>query len=359
MKLNLLERTVTCCLVGAATLAIASGWKRADPPEGDGVSFIGAAAFEKSADLEADEPARGPDLARVVEVRLDGRDDTAEQELDKLVKAFEKASGADKEVKRNALREALTKVFRERTEAQRTRIAEMKERLNAIETQLERRSNLEEQIVQRRLGELLGDKDELSWDHEPALEVLEFAERRGESREPIEHAMEFLMEYPKEFPKEFPSFRESPASARQELSRERAEQQRAMQLAEERAAVAVKRAREAQTLAAKAQERKAQDRGEVDRVRAVKEKDVNLQEARSLLSRDMKRMEDRLPGLDGLRGTLLDEQAIFERYRGRDAEAEALRAELAAMRAQSEMLKKQLDELSKQKSEMSKQRERP
>ena len=353
MKLNLLERTVTCCLVGAATLAIASGWKRADPPEGDGVSFIGAAAFEKSADLEADEPARGPDLARVVEVRLDGRDDTTEQELDKLVKAFEKASGADKEVKRNALREALTKVFRERTEAQRTRIAEMKERLNAIETQLERRSNLEEQIVQRRLGELLGDKDELSWDHEPALEVLEFAERRGESREPIERAHEYLTEI-LEFPNEYRSLDRSAASGGQSRSSEnRMQQHRAMQLAEEKAADAAKGAREAQNSAARAE---VQARSEMDRIRDAKEKDANFQEVRSRLSRDMKKREEQLPGLERLRGSLL-EGPILESVRGR--ESEALRAELAAVRAQSEMLKKQLDELSKQKSEMSKQRERP
>ncbi len=354
MKLNLLERTVTFCLVGAATIAIASGWKRADPPEGDGDRFVTSAGFEKSTELAAEVPAMvpgtEPDVARFMGVRLYARDDTAEQELDKLVRAFEKASGADKEVRRNALQEALTKVFRERTEAQRTRIAEMKERLNGIESQLDRRSKLEEQIVQRRLGELLGERDELSWDHEPALESLEIAERRRESGEPMERALEYLTE----FPKEYPNYGLSGASAGQSRSSEnRLQSQRAMQLADERAVEAAKRAREAQNSEASAQ---VQERSAVDRIRAAKEREANLQEVRSRLSRDMKKREEQLPGLERLRGSLL-EGPILESVLGR--ESEALRAELAAVRAESEMLKKQLEELSKQKSERSKQLERP
>lgn len=326
MKLNFLERTVTCCLVGAATIAIASGWKRADPPEGDGVRFVNLDGFEKSTEPEADELAMEQEVARVIAIRRDGNDDTAEQGLDTLVKAFKKATGLDKEGIRSSLNEALTKVFRERTEAQRTRIAGMKERLDAIESQLDRRSKLEEQIVQRRLGELLGDRDELSWDHETALESLEFAEHRRESRDPLDHAVEYAFE----FPMEYPTYRESPASADKGLSRSRAEFQRAKNLAEERATV-----------------------------RSAKEKDINVQEVRSRLGRDIKKWEDRLPVLEGFRGSLLEEQSILERNRGMGAESEALRAELAAMRAQSEMLKKQLDELSKQKSKASKQSERP
>ena len=365
MKLNLLERTVTCCLVGAATIAIASGLKRTDPPEGDGVCVVNS----------ADEPAIEHNFARIVSVQRDGReggDDATEQEMDKLVKAVQESTGSDKEGKRIELKEVLTKVFRERTEAQRSRIEAMKERLGTIDSQLDRRSKLEEQIVMRRLGELLGDRDELSWDHEPALESLEFAERHRESQEPTELALEYTFA----FPKEYPTFGDNTAFAEQARTwGNRLQLQREKKLADEKSADASKSAREAQNSAAKAQ---LQWRVEMDRVRAAKEeRDANLQEVRGRLDRDRKKMEQQLPYLQRLRGALLEvpirdsvpdtvvdydndgySDIIVKKY-GPVREAEALRAELSAVRAQSESLKKQLDELTKQKSEGSKQLQRP
>ena len=341
MKLNSLERTLTCCLVGAATIAIASGWKHADPPKEDQVRFVGSAGLEKSVELGDDESVIEDSVSRVRFELVELVEETVDKKLDRLVEAFEKATSADKEGIRSSLKEALTKVFRERTEAQRTRIAGMKERLNAIESQLDRRSMLEEQIVQRRLGELLGDKDELSWDHEPAIEALEIAERRRESREPIERALEFITE----FPKEFPTFEDNQTA-------DQRGQQRAKKSAEERTAETAKRAREAQKSAAKT----------LERVRSAKDGEAILRDQRSRMESDRKKIEVQLPALEGLRESLLDGRAVFEEFfRGRDAQvkAEALRAELEAVQAQSEMLKKQLDELSKPKSEGSKKLGRP
>jgi hypothetical protein len=194
LRFDFAERAITCGLLGAITIAVASGMHRVQVDT------------DSAADPNSPQRARAVIQEFVFEERLDGELANTEQRLAKLVESVERATDADKDAKKSELKQALTEIFRQRTEAQRKRIAEMKDRLNKIESQLDRRVELQEQIVQRRLGELLGEKDELSW--EPASDfdtgILEVRrpldDWSGKLGLPSATGTESPAEYPFEFP---------------------------------------------------------------------------------------------------------------------------------------------------------------
>ena len=194
LRFNFAERAITCGLLGAVTIAVASGMHRVEVDT------------DSAADPNSPQSARAVIQEFVFEERLDVELANTEQRLAKLVEAVENSTDADKDAKKSEIKQALTEIFRNRTEAQRKRIAEMKDRLKTIESQLDRRVELQEQIVQRRLGELLGEKDELSWEPTSDFDTGIMEVRRplndwsGRLGLPSATGTESPAEYPTEFP---------------------------------------------------------------------------------------------------------------------------------------------------------------
>ena len=310
MKWNLFERGITCLLLSAATIAVASGVKLADPPEDDEIAMVA----EEGTEDEIAESVAETLADELVEVGSEAGGD--EERLSALVEEVQNANDEEKPAKREALKNALTEVFRKRTEAQRTRIAMMREKLEAIEVQLDRRSTAEEQIVQRRISELLGDKDELSWDHEPEMNL-----SKGK-RAMQERVMEeiVLPDFPSNFPMEYPY----------EIAKARG-----MELRE-------------QASAGVAYERK---RADVERAaREVAIVKANAERARAAFARSqatnqasLGELDLRLKGLNRLNGNGNQSQG------NREQKVEQLRQQLESMRSQSKALEKQLQEISKPK----------
>ncbi len=249
MRFSFAERAITCGLLGAVTLAAASGMNRLDVFAQDPAEASGGQGKRRlDSEFEFNE-------------RVADGGPSSEQRLAKLVEAVHKATNADKEAKKSALKRALAEIFSNKTEVQQKRISEMRDRLQAVQSQLERRVELQEQIVQRRLSELLGEKDELSWELESAIgpellesgvlsvlgDVLSDRTRLPNSSGP---------ESPFEFPTEFP-----PAAAFRELSlpqfRKQAEQA-------ERAATDANRARENHDRARNIESRIREERTQVE-----------------------------------------------------------------------------------------------
>ena len=322
MKLSLFERAITCCLLGAGTIAVASGMKMTSHrTEGTGASMVRP---------DGDDDAESPDGAQDAEEGTESDDDEAEGAIEKLIVEAQEATDEAKEEKRNALKDALTEVFRKRTESQRTRIAGMKAKLEAIEAQLDRRTNLEDQIVQRRLGELLGDKDELSWDHEPAIDFDGLGKSDG-AKHFLDRAFGF--EFPTEFPLELESvmtmandkYRQTDPRSREQLlqARKQAEQAKmqAERVATEFATVQKKR---------------------MEQARFTNENNSELRAIRSDL-------DCKLPDWIGLQKSIEGKQRLLEQIRGKEGEMEALRGKLNkldVMRGQSDALQQQIEAAS-------------
>lgn len=338
MKMSLFERAITCCLLGAGTFAVASGMKlTAHTTDGAGGS-IARSDGDDDGDSDGQEEASSADDERDAEEGMDNGNN--EETMAKLVAEIHKATGAAKEEKRDALKNALADVFRKRTQMQRTRIEGMKEKLEAIESQLERRSNLEEQIVQRRLAELLGDKDELSWDHDTAIDVDGLGKSEG-----AKHlwGRAFGFEFPGAFDAERSDWRSSlghqiDPQVREQLllAKKQAEQA-------ERAAVdAARHLRDARNSDAKLLEKTA-----AERVRFADEGQTRWREMRN-------NFERKLPELDVLQKSFEGKQTLLGQLKGKDGEMDALREMLEAMQSQSKLIEKQLDELAKKKAEAAK-----
>jgi hypothetical protein len=344
MKLSLFERTITCCLLGAATFAVASGMSKVDPPED--------AEHSSPAGVEDDVSPEG-----IHHDELDSAERGPESNLQRLVEQAVQAihnRDSNKEEKREELKDALKQIFNKRIESQRARIAAMRERLEAIESQLERRSSLEDQIVERRLSELLGEKDELSWDHEPEIGIA-----------PVGGENSFEFSFPQEFtfPQNFPDYPgNGEVRIQEELLRARANADRGG------------------AIAAEALMREHEARGrDVESVRAARDMARNVPEERRPADRDSKRLRD----LESLRGSLEVQRMLLERGKGEEAiEQEVrsrqekagailtldqagsdqgfvnlLRQQLEAMRAHSEALEKQLEAVLKKNKDASKHRD--
>lgn len=304
MKWNLFERGITCLLLSAATIAVASGVKLADPPEDDEVAMV---AEEGAEEVETAESVTEVVADELAEVSIE--DGGSDERLRALVEEIQSASEEEKGAKRETLKNALTEVFRKRTEAQRTRIAMMREKLETIEAQLERRSTAEDQIVQRRMNELLGDKDELSWDHEPEMSL------SNGKRALKERA---IMEFPRNFPTEFPM--------EVEIANERELREHSS------AGLAFEKRRDSFDRSV----RDVIERANADRAKAV--------QARNQASRaSLGELNTRLKGLNPLTGNINQSQG------DRAQQVEHLRQQLEAMRSQSKALEKQLQEISKAK----------
>ncbi len=340
MKFNLFERAITCCLLGAGTIAIASGMKlTSHPTEGAGVGFVCSDDDDNSDDDNSDE-----DQVERTEVELDDDEDMKDGDdegaIAKLIAEAHEASDENKEEKRIAIKDALTDTFRKRTQAQRTRIASMKEKLEAIESQLERRSNLEDQIVQRRLGELLGDKDELGWDHEPEIDL----ESLGNAAEPRQflrrmYGFEFPKNYPTEYGTRMAMAMATDANLRSDpLAREQLLQAKKQVEQAERAASEVKR----QFREVRIPDSAAVKDEVLSRIRRLK--DLGKLE-------DLHTLERSLPDLEGVPKLLDGRQKHFEQLKGNDGDVVALRGKLEAMRAQSNAIELQIEAIAKKNAE--------
>ncbi len=335
MKLSFFERTITCCLFGAATMAVATGMKKVDPPSEGDSNLVAFEAMPDDEDQLSDEEAA---------------EESDEHSLQRLIDQVSDASKEERSEKRDALKQALAQIFRKRTEAQRQRIAGMRERLEEIESQLEKRSNLEEQIVERRLGELLGESDELSWDHEPSIN-LDANSKEGRDAELL--GREFVFEFPKEFPKEFPQ----EWATRLDFDKFKAAQnffQKSRKEAEQAAQRAIEMEKSVRDTNRELQnaEAMARSKGLLDRARAEKERVEK--EMRSTERHGLSQEFRSLPRLESLRETLRESKEtngtqLEERVRGTAEETGVLKARIESMQRQSELLKKQLDELIKKK----------
>lgn len=318
MKLSLFERAITCCLLGAGTIAVSSGMKMTSHPnEGAGASMVRT----DGDDVES------LDGAQDAEVGTESDDDEGDGAIEKLIVEAQEATGETKEEKRNALKDALTEVFRKRTESQRTRIAEIKTKLEAIESQLDRRTNLEDQIVQRRLGELLGDKDELSWDHEPVVDF----DGLGKT----DRAKHFLgRAFGFEFPTEFSFDLESVITMANDKYRQTdpRSHERVLQ-ARKHAEQAKKQAERVATEFATVQKKR------MEQARSTTEKNSDLR----VLGSDL---DSKLPDLTGLQKSIEGKQRLLEQIKGKEVEMKALRGKLDKldlMRGQSEALQQQIE----------------
>ena len=305
MKWNLFERGITCLLLSAATIAVASGVKLVDPPEDDEIAMVAEDQTEEE-NAESVAESESEELAEV-----SSEDGESEERLSVLVEEVQNANDEEKEAKRETLKDALTDVFRKRSEAQRTRIAKMREKLDTIEAQLERRSNAEDQIVQRRMSELLGDKDELSWDHEPEMNLSK-GKRAMQER--------VLPDFPTEFPTEYPM--EIAIASGRELR-----EQAAVGIAHEKRRDEVERAVREAAIA----------RANADRARTAFTRSQATSEA------NLGKLNARLKDLNRVNG--LGNQSHGDRER----QAEQLRKQLESMRTQSKTIEKQLQEISKTK----------
>ena len=305
MKWNLFERGITCLLLSAATIAVASGVKLADPPEDDEVAMIA----EEAEEVEIAESVTEAVVDELAEVSIE--DGGSDERLSAMVEEVQSASDGEKEAKREMLKNALTEVFRKRTEAQRTRIALMREKLETIEAQLERRSTAEDQIVQRRMSELLGDKDELSWDHEPDVNLTN-GKRAMQERA--------ILDFPSNFPTEFPM--EVEIASGRELR-----EQSSAGVAYERRRVDVERAAREAAIA----------RANADRAKTA------FTRSQAASQKSLGELNTRLKGLNRLNGN------GNQTHDDREQKVEQLRQQLEAMRSQSKALEKQLQEISKAK----------
>lgn len=152
------------------------------------------------------------------------------------------------------------------------------------------------------MSELLGDKDELSWDHEPEMNLANGKRVMQES---------VLLEFPSNFPTEFPVKVEI-ASGRQ------LREQSTAGIALEKRRDSIERSL-----------RDVIERSNADRARAVHAKN---QASRASLGE----LTTRLKGLNQLNGD-------------REQQVEHLQQQLESMRSQSKAIEKQLQEISKAK----------
>ncbi len=323
MKLSLLDRTITCCLLGAATLAAATGMSRVAPPADDNDHAVVAS--------ENDEGS-----ASFFEIReLD--DNANEKSLRDLVEAVTRASQEEKGDKRNQLKEALSQIFQKRIAAQRERIAAIRERLEAIESQMDKRSNLEDQIVERRLGELLGEKDELSWDHEPSL-GLEGIGENGRDREYLELAYDFAFDLGKNEPRDVSKLYRTKRAT---------EVKDSVDQARRHAELAQRNAQHAQKNADQEKVNAERTRHQVERI--GRQYAEAAEKYRELEFRKLERLQPLESSRKELTERLSNRESEEQSYATRD-DATALRAQIEAMRQQSRMLEKQLEEMSKKNS---------
>ena len=335
MKMSLFERAITCCLLGAGTFAVASGMKlTAHSTDGTGSIFVSS---EGDDDDGNDRESGSTDDEQDAD---EGKDnDINEDRIAKLVAEAENASDEAKEEKRNELRDALTEVFRKKTQAQRTRIEGMKEKLEAIETQLERRSNLEEQIVQRRLAELLGDKDELSWDHEPAFDV-DVLGRLGGAKHSWGSAFGFdldrvmEMEYSNIIAKK--GNHQIDSRAREQLLQAKKQ----AELAGKATAAAARQFLDAQNSDSRLLEKRA-----AERVRNAGEVESQLRFLRNTLDR-------KLPELGELKKEYVEKKKLFEQHLLENSKGD----DINNWKMQLKVLDEKLEEFAKQKAEAAKSR---
>ena len=81
----------------------------------------------------------------------------------RLAREVRAAEGAEKERLRKELEQRLDEAFEKKLELRRQRIDRLREKLAEEQDQLETRKEAREEIIERRLRELLGEEDELDW----------------------------------------------------------------------------------------------------------------------------------------------------------------------------------------------------
>ena len=73
------------------------------------------------------------------------------------------ADGDEKEALTAELREALDEIFALKQESRQEKIQELREKLDEAQQELAERAELEEEIIERRLNELLGSRSKYDW----------------------------------------------------------------------------------------------------------------------------------------------------------------------------------------------------
>ncbi len=86
---------------------------------------------------------------------------------------------------RGELESLLEKAFQSRIQIQSIEVSILKDRLQNIESRVQQRAQLRQQIIDRRLHELLGEKDDLSWEVAQAGPVLSASSSEGLPSEPL------------------------------------------------------------------------------------------------------------------------------------------------------------------------------
>lgn len=139
------------------------------------------ALFEPGARLRQ---ANAPDPAQV---ELNAK-------LKKLLREYQQAKPDQRPAMRADIAEVVNSQFSTKLESQQKRLDRLREEANQIEAHLQKRRELAGSIVDRRVKELLGEKDELSWDEENTLPFLPFESMPAQpwlsSKDPLNSAGE-------------------------------------------------------------------------------------------------------------------------------------------------------------------------
>lgn len=119
------------------------------------------ALFESLARNRAESLARNrqPNPQDAVQIELNAK-------LKKLLREYQQAKPDQRPAMRADIAEVVNSQFSNKLESQQKRLDRLREEANQIEAHLQKRRELSASIVDRRVKELLGEKDELSWDEE-------------------------------------------------------------------------------------------------------------------------------------------------------------------------------------------------
>ncbi len=92
-----------------------------------------------------------------------------ERTLQKIIVAWANAKDQDAKAELRAqIHELVTIIFSIRMQAQQNRVARLKAEVEKVEEYLAKRQGLSDQIIERRVKELLRERDELNWDDNPS-----------------------------------------------------------------------------------------------------------------------------------------------------------------------------------------------
>ncbi|RMF61767.1 MAG: hypothetical protein D6746_05070, partial [Bacteroidetes bacterium] len=86
-----------------------------------------------------------------------------EREAERMARALRRAEGEDRKRQEEALRQKLEEIFERKMQLSEERLNELQEALKEARKQLEARRRARSEIIERRLKELLGERDLFAW----------------------------------------------------------------------------------------------------------------------------------------------------------------------------------------------------